>query len=885
MPLKWDKFVKSFICGVTRLLYNFDMSDSVSLTIDGVEVTVPKGTLVVDAAKRMNNDIPVFCYHPKMKPVGMCRMCLVEIGLPEKDRATGQAVMNPDGTPKINYGRVLQTACTVEVSPGMSVRTVTDVVRDAREDIVEFLLTSHPLDCPICDKGGECPLQNLTMRHGPGKSRFIFEDKFDLAKHVPLGNLIVLDRERCIQCARCTRFQAEVADDPVIAFHDRGRGLEIVTLSEPGFDSYWSGNTTDICPVGALTSTDFRFQARPWELNPVASVCPHCPVGCNTTLSTRQERQADGRTVIKRVMPRQNEWVNEIWICDKGRYVHHYANLGQRVTKPLIRRGDRLEEASWAEALDLVAGRLQVHKNSAAGLSNDRVSNEDLYLFQKLFRQGLGSNNLDLYNARLAGGDVVAQVGLNRGSNLKELGEGDAVLVVASDLHEEAPVWWLRLKQAAQRGVKVVVLNARPTRLDRFARYVVHYRVGQTLETVHKLLNLAKVKVEEPASVAGSDEDEVSRQLRAAAQTLAEANNLVVFYGGEGLNYAETDTLARLLANLLLVKNGGEGHTGRANNGLVAVWPHNNTQGAWDMGIHPDLAPGYQTVTTAGMDAAATYQAAAAGRLDALYLLGADPIGDGLMANRGELKFLVVQELFLTKTAATADVVLPAQSWAEREGTFTNGERRVQRFYPAVSPIGEGRPDWQILAQVGERVGLGKPPAAASLVFKEVAANVLPYNGMDYRTLARVEKQWPDVGGADLYYGGTAYENKSGLGQVWPVAAETGPVALFELPDVAQAQVDGLPVITATNLYAPGTLIGQSDLIQLRVARPTLMLHAADAGRLAIANGQAVSVQLGNARLSLEAHVNGNVPEGLAVVSGVSYRPGSVGVTTLQEQR
>lgn len=877
------------------------MSDSVTLTIDGVEVTVPKGTLVVDAAKRIENDIPVFCYHPKMKPVGMCRMCLVDIGLPEKDRATGQIVTNPDGTPKIVYGRTLQTACTVEVSPGMAVRTKTDVVREAREDILEFLLTSHPLDCPICDKGGECPLQNLTMRHGPGKSRFIFEDKYDLAKHVPLGDLIMLDRERCIQCARCTRFQAEIADDPVIAFHDRGRGLEIVTLSEPGFDSIWSGNTTDICPVGALTSVDFRFQARPWELTSVASICPHCPVGCNTTLSTRPERQAGGRNVIKRVMPRQNEWVNEIWICDKGRFVHHFADAGDRLTKPLIRRDGQLQEASWAEALDLVAGRLQMHKQSAAGLSNDRVSNEDLYLFQKLFRQGLGSNNLDLYNARLAGGDVVAQVGLGRGSNLSELGKGDAVLVVASDLHEEAPVWWLRLRQAQQRGAEIVVLNARPTRLDKFARYLIYYPAAQALETVHKLVNLAKVKVEEPEGVLesvaeavthpvatvqqlldGDDgEDERSQQLRVAAQTLAEARNLVVFYGGEGLTYDETDALARMLANLLLVKNGGEGHTGRANNGLVAVWPHNNTQGAWDMGIRPNLGPGYQPLDQPGMEAAAVYEAAANGGLDALYLLGADPIGDGLMSDRGQLKFLVVQELFLTKTAEAADVVLPAQSWAEREGTYTNGERRVQRFYPAIPPVGDSRPDWQILAQVGERVGLGQPAYAAGLVFKELVAQVAPYKGMDYRTLARVEKQWPDVGGADLYYGGTAYENKSGLGQVWPVAAESDPVALFELPDIVEKAIDGLPVITAATLYAPGTLIGHSDVIRPRMAQPTLMLHTADAGRLAIADGQPVSVNLNGTSLALTAQVNGDVPEGLAIVSGVSYRPRNAGVTTL----
>jgi len=215
------------------------MSDLVTLTIDGDEVAVPKGTVIVDAAKRINNDIPVFCYHPKMKPVGMCRMCLVEVGTPVRNRETGELVTGDDGNPEIRFFPTLQTGCTVEVSDGMVVLGATKKVEDARDDIVEFLLTSHPLDCPVCDKGGECPLQNLTMRFGPGHSRFVFEDKLKQDKHVPLGDLIFLDRERCIQCARCTRFQDEIAGDPVIGFHNRGRHLEIVTLSEPGFDSYW----------------------------------------------------------------------------------------------------------------------------------------------------------------------------------------------------------------------------------------------------------------------------------------------------------------------------------------------------------------------------------------------------------------------------------------------------------------------------------------------------------------------------------------------------------------------------------------------------------------------------------------------------------------------
>jgi len=834
--------------------------DLVTLTIDGVEVSVPQGTLVVDAAKWIGNEIPVFCYHPKMEPVGMCRMCLVEIGIPVRDRETGEVALDENGEPQINFGRGLQTGCTVRVAEGMVVRTRTEPVYDAREAVIEFILTSHPLDCPICDKGGECPLQNLTMQHGKGETRMHFSDKKKLDKHVPLGELIYLDRERCIQCGRCVRYQDELVDDPVIHFHNRGRSLEIVTLSDPGFDSYWSGNTTDICPVGALTTADFRFGARPWELTPVASICPHCPVGCNTTMSTRREARSNGRSVIKRIMPRQNERVNEIWICDKGRFVHHFADSPERLTQPLIRRHGELVEASWDEALDHVAGKLQQHKTAVAGLAGGRLSNEDYFQFQRLFRDGLKSHNLDLARRRLAGGEVVAKVGISSDSNLLDLGEGDAILVAASDLHEEAPVWWFRVKQATERGAKLVVLNLRPTRLDQYAAHAIHYPPGEALATVRQLVNLAKVE----------SETAESNPLAAAAETLITANNLVAFYGSEGLTYEQSGTLARLLANLLLIENGdGESHAGRLNNGLIPVWPDNNTQGAWDMGIHPALGPGYAPLTEPGLAAAAMYDGAAEGSLQALYIAGADPVGDGLMADRGQLQFLVVQELFMTETAAQADVVLPAQSWAEREGTFTSGERRVQRYYPAIPVVGQCRADWQILAQIGERVGLGKPAFAASLAFRDLAKAVKPYEGMDYRSLAWTEKQWPDVGGEDLYYGGNAYNNRSGLGQQWAATAERGAVEPFDIPALADTISTDLHVVHTAALYTPGTLINQSKVLLPRVARPTLYLHQADAADQGVADGEPVMVRVNERQVEATTHVNGHAPQGTALLRGV----------------
>ena len=855
------------------------MADSVTLSIDDVDVTVPKGTVVVDAAKMINNDIPVFCYHPKMKPVGMCRMCLVEVGMPIRDRGTGELITDEDGNPQINFGPVLQTGCTVQSAEGMVVRTNTKVVTDSRDDILEFLLTSHPLDCPVCDKGGECPLQNLTMEFGPGTSRFEFSDKKNLDKQVALGELIFLDRERCIQCARCTRFQAEIVDDPVIAFHNRGRNLEIVTMSEPGFDSYWSGNTTDICPVGALTTADFRFGARPWEMTPVASICPHCPVGCNTTMSTRIEAKSGGKTVIKRIMPRQNESVNEIWICDKGRFVHQYAAAPERLKSPLVRKNGELVETTWEDALDLVAGRLQMSKSATAGLAGGRLSNEDHYQFQKLLGQGLDSSNIDIFPRQMAGGEITAQVGIASGSNLKDLGPGDAILVVAADLHEEAPVWWLRVKQAAERGAALTVVSLRSTRLDNYASHLIHYRPGEALTTVHNLLNSVKVNSE-------SNENDA---VQAAADSLIEANNLIIFYGSNGLSYGDTDLAARMLANLLLVRREDRDktayHAGRLNNGLIAVWPQANTQGAWDMGVTPELGPGYQELGEVGMNAESILTGVNDGAIESLYLIGADPVGDGKLQGRGNLDFLVVQDLFLTESAKIADVVLPAQSWAEREGTYTNGERRIQRFYPAILPVGQSRADWLILAQLGERLGLGKPPYAASILFKEIAEQAPQYEGMDYRSLARSEKQWPEVGGDDLYYGGNAYNNESGLGRQWPAAAESVEIGLFDVPEIPEAKMEEFVVVAVPTLYRSGTLMDRSPLTNSRVQQPALILNHDDALGRGIVDGDVVTVENGEIEIEVVAEVNGETRSGLGLLRGTGLFSGPIRLRPLDTKK
>ncbi len=456
------------------------MANPVSLTIDGQSITVPNGTLIVNAAKKIGIDIPVFCYHPKMEPVGMCRQCLVEVGRPVMDRATGQPVLE-DGKPKISFGPKLETACTTPVSEGMLVLTKSDKARASQKEILEFLLTSHPLDCPVCDKGGECPLQNLTMAHASPQSRYIYDEKSHAGKHVPLGDLIWLDRERCIQCARCIRFQEEIAGEPVLAFYQRARATDIITNSEPGFDSVFSGNTSDICPVGALTTADFRFGARPWEMKAAASICAQCPVGCNLTFNTRREAKSDGKVAIKRVMPRQNEAVNEIWMCDKGRFAYHYTEAADRLAQPLVKKDASLSSASWTESLHAVSQALSAARKNSVILASGRLSNEDLFNLKQL-ADGLGGEAL--FYTHLGGGELTTSFGVSAGTNFSAMGTGTTILVVASDLYNEAPVWFLRVKQAAERGATLIVVNARATKLDRFSKFAVRYSYGDEVETV-----------------------------------------------------------------------------------------------------------------------------------------------------------------------------------------------------------------------------------------------------------------------------------------------------------------------------------------------------------------------------------------------------------------
>ncbi len=819
------------------------MSKQVTVTIDGITVSVPDGTLVADAAKMAGIDIPVFCHHPKLEPVGMCRMCLVEVGRPMLDRTTGQVVME-NGQPKIQFMPKLETACTNRVSEGMVVMTISDKAKAGQKGTVEFLLTSHPLDCPVCDKGGECPLQNLTMAHGPGKSRFSYDEKMHLEKQVPLGELMWLDRERCIQCARCIRFQDEVAGEAVLGFDERGRSTQIISISDPGFDSVFSGNTSDICPVGALTTADFRFGARPWELKAEASICTQCPVGCNTTLNTRREAKAGGDVVVKRVMPRQNEEVNEIWLCDKGRFGYHYTESKKRLTKPMIRKEDKLARASWDAATKFAAENFAADKKNFVVLASGRLANEDLFNLKSLADHSGGTA---LLYSDMGGGELTQLVGVGAGTNIGTMGKGDAILVMASDLYEEAPVWWLRVKQAADRGATLIVANPRETKLDRFAKYSIRYAYGDEVKTISDLSKKSKI----------SDE-------------FAKARNSIVFFGNEGLSVNGTSAVASVCANLLQET----GHVGRANNGLIGVWQRSNDQGAFEIGFQPE----------------ADLEKALKGK--SVYIVGADPVGDSpalAKALKGA-KFVAVQEILETATTEIADVVLPAQAYTEREGTFVSGERRVQRFYAAVPAKGDSKPDFAITSMVAKQMGVILEGSAASVVFDILAHSIDAFAELNYARLAEFHGQWPIVGRGDLYYGGTTYENVQGLGvQLVPTAQTEGTVRIPKVRKeaVLRPKEKELLAVPVNKLYDLGVMIASTELLEKRIGEATIHLHPATAKKLGVEAGQKLNLSFdgggGEAIVKIDDTISTGVvlvprSMGLAIREPVVARaPGSAG--------
>lgn len=628
------------------------MSDSsktetnmVKLTIDGREISVPKGTTVYHAVKKLGIDLPIFCYQDRMPPFGACRVCMVEV---EKMGKT-------------------QTSCTLEATEGMVVHTQSEKAVQSRQEILEFLLINHPLDCPICDKGGECPLQDQTMEFGPGESRF-YEEKRHFKKPVFLGPVLTLDRERCIACARCTRFSEIVAGDNALEFIERGYKTEVGTPDDGPAKSKYIGNTISICPVGALTSRVYRFRARPWDNKQTESACTLCPVGCSMTIDSR-----DGEVMRTRAC--ENREVNDIWMCDKGWFGYEFVDSEQRLRQPLIRKGDAFEPTSWDHALTVVAEQMEKVRSNGkiAGLGGNPLTVEENYLFQRLMRECLNTPHVD----HRVGMSIINldEEGLPPGIEigLKECEELSQAILLGVNLTEEFPVIWLRLKQAINNGARVDYYGHFAPEISRHLSSVTLHAPGQEISHIDKLIQ--KIKAE------------------------AKQTQTAIFIGAQ---YLHSPFRKLILSKLLQLRQEIPNLTLNLLEGI------DNSLGARFAGMHPELDSLNERLPERGMNVLEILNSASSSGWGLLYIAGANPAvqypSSLWNSVRKKLDFLVVQDLFLTETAQQADVVLPTLSFMEKRGSFLNIEGRFQRLNPGKMIPEEIYSDGEIFIQLAQKL-------------------------------------------------------------------------------------------------------------------------------------------------------------------------------------
>jgi NADH-quinone oxidoreductase subunit G len=653
----------------------------VTLTIDGAEVSVPKGTLVIRAAEQVGVQIPRFCDHPLLAPVGACRQCLVEVALPDKE-GNPKTMMGPPGRVKP------QASCTLVASEGMVVNTqVSSPVADkAQQGQMEFLLINHPLDCPVCDKGGECPLQNQAMSNGRGESRFT-EAKRTYPKPLAISAQVLLDRERCVLCARCTRFSEQIAGDPFIALIERGALQQVGIYEHEPFESYFSGNTIQICPVGALTSASYRFRARPFDLISTPSVCEHCASGCALRTDHRRGK------VTRRLAGHDPE-VNEEWNCDKGRFAFLYARQEDRLTTPLVKDPETGQHrpASWPEAFSVAARGLAAAEGRVGVLTGGRLTGEDAYAYSKFARVALGTNDIDFraraHSAEEADFLAAHVVGKALDVTYADLEKARVVVLAGFEPEDESPIVFLRLRKAARAGTKVVSLAPFTSRgLDKLQGRLVRTPPG-----------------EEPS----------------AFEALAHDGEIALDAGGVILVGERLATVPGALSAALALA----GTTGAR---LAWVPRRASERGALETGCLPNLLPGGRPVADAaarvdlgtvwgrtvphaeGRDGNAIVAAAVAGDIRALLVGGVDPVDlpdpAAALAALAAVDFVVSLEVRASAVSERADVVLPVAPVAEKSGMFVDWEGRVRPF-DKVLRDSNALPDLRVLSGIADMLGV-----------------------------------------------------------------------------------------------------------------------------------------------------------------------------------
>ena len=761
-------------------------SELVRLTVDGTDVTVPAGTLVIRAAELVGVEIPRFCDHPFLDPIGACRQCYVEI--------EGQ--------------RKLFTSCTTQVAPGMVVHTqnTSEEARRAQVANLEFLLLNHPLDCPICDRGGECPLQDQAMAFGPGESRYL-EPKRTFEKPIALSPLVALDRERCVLCARCTRFCDQISGDRFIELFARGAGERVSIAAGEDFRSPFSGNTIQICPVGALTAQSFRFVARPFDLSRADSVCQHCSAGCNVRVDLR-------RGEVVRVLARDEAEVNDAWTCDKGRFAFRYPDLPTRVSMPLIRsRG--LEPASFDEVFSAVVERAR--DGRVAFVTGGRLLDEDAYALAKLARVTFATNDLDHRRTFLGGRAEMLAATAPLATTYADVERAKVILVVGLDPEQEVPILHLRIRKAARGGAKVFVVHPRRTRL---------WDVGEHRLCLPEHQSFVLERIHDGDAREGSFEAGVSAALADAGR------NAVVIAGDRLAEHPLATDVALRVAQKFEAR--------------FSIVPRRaGDRGSLRAGVHPALLPGGRRLddeveraeveavwgsvpSHRGRTTVEILRACADREIDVLFLVGVDPlrdIPDAALARRAleNARFRVVQSLELGDLDPFADAFLPAAAWIERHGHLTDWEGRSQPVRPVRGPAGVSRPDWEIFAGVAE--AMGRPLGFETV--EEVRAESAPL--LEPRAVAERTTAWTGTG----------------------PPKRLGDLTLFSYPLLVD---EGRLSEEATELKAA---LGEPAFVEL---------HPVDADKHGVVDGGRAVVESGAGRAELPVRVTEHVAPGCLFV-------------------
>ncbi len=814
-----------------------------TVKINGKEITVEDGTLILEAAKGAGFDIPTMCYHARLSKLASCRVCLVEI--------VGQ--------------KKLQPSCVTPVMHGMEVLTESPVVKSARSSMIELLLANHPLDCPVCDKGGECELQDVTFKFGPRNSPFGERKRRFHEEDYILSPVIIQNINRCIQCKRCVRICDEVVGASVLGSIERGAKTGETSFVKEYLDCDHCGNCIEVCPVGSLMSRPYRYQSRPWDLKGVDTVCTYCGTGCQLTVQARNGE-------ILRVISKPDKGINNETLCARGRFGYSFINSHERFVTPMIRKGGTLEPVPWNEALKAIKdGLTEAMKDGrkTGGIASGRLSNEELYLFQKLMRGVFKTNNIDS-GSRWNTGAVKSFANvmeLNKGGiSVYDALNADTLFIIGSSISDENPITdYLIRRLSRNKKMNIIIASPRGLKLDSSATLSLRHRPaaeGDILGGIAKVIydkNMDKLK-----DLTGKEHlKNISREnipdltwtdwssIESVSGFMLSANSITIAVGNDVLRGPSRIESMHILAEALRLLG--------KDVKLFPVFDRANQRGAWEMGVHPDILPGYSFRDGDGLGSEGIIDAASRGEVGALYVVGEDivsdfPDGGFVREALRQVKFLIVQDIFLTETAKMAHVVLPGASFVEKDGTFTNQEGRVQRLRKFIEPQGDAKADWEIIASIGEAVEPSFHYGSVSDIFKEIKGAVPMYRGIDFEGLD----------------GNGAIVKGSGIG-----GQGAGVVAGFSLRPKSEvrSQEQETPdpeypfiLITGNHLYHSGRLSLKADTLRDILPEAVVEMNEEDAKAMGVSKGDKVKVKGDRYEATLTAHINKRSVRGVVFI-------------------